>query len=111
MSYSDSTAVFKKRFIEIGLTDANYEAFNAEGLNTLGTFAFSCNYAPGAADERPLVTLAAKVLGDAPTTKEMACIRRLFSEAYSTIAADIREVPTSSRSANAFGRDRYQRKF
>ena len=90
MSYSDSTAVFKKRFIEIGLTDANYEAFNAEGLNTLGTFAFSCNYAPGAADERPLVTLATKVLGDAPTTKEMACIRRLFSEAYSTIAADIR---------------------
>ena len=90
MSYSDSTAVFKKRFIEIGLTEANYEAFNAEGLNTLGTFAFSCNYAPGAADERPLVTLATKILGDAPSTKEMACIRRLFSEAYSTIAADIR---------------------
>ena len=90
MSYSDSKAVFKKRFLEIGLTDANYEAFNAEGLNTLGTFAFACNYAPGAADERPLVTLATNVLGSAPSTKEMACIRRLFSEAYSTIAADIR---------------------
>ena len=60
MSYSDSKAVFKKRFLEIGLTDANYEAFNAEGLNTLGTFAFACNYAPGAADERPLVTLATR---------------------------------------------------
>ena len=90
MSYSDSKAVFKKRFLEIGLTDANYDAFNAEGLNTLGTFAFACNYAPGAADERPLVTLATNVLGNAPSTKEMACIRRLFSEAYSTIAADIR---------------------
>eukprot|EP00435_Cladocopium_sp_Y103_P066897 s26_g29.t1 len=90
MSYSDSTAVFKKRFLEIGLTSANFDAFNAEGLNTMGTFAFSCNYAPGSADERPLVTLATKVLGTEPSTKEMACIRRLFSEAYSTIAADIR---------------------
>eukprot|EP00435_Cladocopium_sp_Y103_P042439 s723_g11.t1 len=90
MSYSDSTAVFKKRFLEIGLTSANFDAFNAEGLNTMGTFAFSCNYAPGSADERPLVTLATKVLGTDPSTKEMACIRRLFSEAYSTIAADIR---------------------
>ena len=58
MSYSDSTAVFKKRFLEVGLTEANYEAFNAEGLNTMGTFAFACNYAPGSADERPLTTLA-----------------------------------------------------
>ena len=31
-----------------------------------GTFAFSCNYAPGASDERPLLDLAAKVLGQAP---------------------------------------------
>ena len=28
---------FSKKFLEIGLTDANYDAFNAEGLNTLGT--------------------------------------------------------------------------
>ena len=90
MSYSDSVAVFKKRFLELGLSEANYESFNAEGLNTLGTFAFSCNFAPGSADERPLVTLATNVLGTAPTTRQMACIRRLFSEAYSTIAADIR---------------------
>ena len=63
MSYSDSTAVFKKRFLEVGLTEANFEAFNAEGLNTMGTFAFACNYAPGSADERPLTTLATNILG------------------------------------------------
>ena len=99
MSYSDSTAVFKKRFLEVGLTEANFEAFNAEGLNTMGTFAFACNYAPGAADERPLTTLATNVLGVAPSTKEMACIRRLFSEAYSTIAADIRSKVEASDEA------------
>ena len=38
MSYSDSKAVFKKRFLEIGLTDANYDAFNAEGLKHVGDF-------------------------------------------------------------------------
>ena len=90
VSYSDSEAVFKKRFLELGLSEANYDAFNREGLNTLGTFAFSCNFAPGSSDERPLVQLATNVLGVAPNTRQMACIRRLFSEAYSTIAADIR---------------------
>ena len=99
MSYSDSVAVFKKRCLEIGLTEANFESFNAEGLNTMGTLAFSCNHAPGSADERPLVTLATKVLGAAPSTKEMACIRRLFSEAYSTIAADIRSKVEASDEA------------
>ena len=99
MSYSDSTAVFKKRFLEVGLTEANFEAFNAEGLNTMGTFAFACNYAPGSADERPLTTLATNILGAAPSTKEMACIRRLFSEAYSTIAADIRSKVEASDEA------------
>ena len=70
MSYSDSTAVFKKRFLEVGLTEAYFESFNAEGLNTMGTFAFACNYAPGAAGERPLITLATNILGVAPSTKE-----------------------------------------
>ena len=65
MSYSDSTAVFKKRFLEVGLTEANFEAFKAEGLNIMGTFAFACNYAPGSADERPLTTLATNILGAA----------------------------------------------
>ena len=45
----------------MGLSDENYKSFNAEGLNTMGTFAFSCSYAPGAADERPLITLATQV--------------------------------------------------
>lgn len=75
MSYSDSEAVFLKRSLELGLSEANYDAFNREGLNTLGTFAFSCNFALGASDERPLVTLATNVLGVAPNTRQMACIR------------------------------------
>ena len=90
MSCSDSEAVFKGRFLELGLSDGNYAAFKAEGITTMGTFAFCCNYAPGGADERPLVTFVTRVLGAAPSTREMACLRRLFSEAFSTIAAEIR---------------------
>ena len=62
MSCSDSTAVFQKEAFRTGLGEANYEAFNAEGLNTTGTFAFALNYAPGSADERPLVTLASVLI-------------------------------------------------
>ena len=61
MSCSDSTAVSKKKSLE-EVGEANYEAFNAEGLNTMGTFAFALNYAPGSADERPLVTLASVLI-------------------------------------------------
>ena len=62
MSCSDSTAVFQKKLLETGLSKTNYEAFNAEGLNTMGTFAFALNYAPGSADECPLVTLASVLI-------------------------------------------------
>ena len=61
MSCSDSTAVSKKEPLE-EVGEANYEAFNAGGLNTMGTFAFALNYAPGSADERPLVTLASVLI-------------------------------------------------
>lgn len=90
MSTSDSEAVFKARFLEVGLTSDNYEAFKAEGIDSLGTLAFCCNYSPGQPDERPLSQFVASVLGKQPTTREMALVRRLHSEAYSTIAAEIR---------------------
>ena len=88
-----------KEILEVGFTEANFEAFNAEGLNTRDNFAFACNYAPGSADERPLTTLATNFLGAAPSKKEMACDRRLFSEAYSIIAADMRSKVEASDEA------------
>ena len=45
------------------------------------------------------MTMATRILGTAPSTQEMACIRRLFSEAYSTIAADMRSKVEASDEA------------
>ena len=96
MSCADSEAVFKEQFLELGLTTAQYDKFKDEGLTTMGTFAFGCNFSPGSADERPLVTMIKNVLGADPSTRDMSCFRRLFSEAYATIAAEIKSKVESS---------------
>ena len=98
--YRTATALqySKRGFWKLGLLKPILKPSMQKG-NIMGTFAFAWNYAPRAADERPLTTLAANVLGVAPSTKEMACIRRLFSEAYSTIAADIRSKVEASDEA------------
>ena len=88
MSYGDSSAVFKQRAQEIGVSEA--EAFTDEGLNTMATFAFSCNYAPGASDEAAFVEMIKKTLAREPSMLELSCLRRLFNESYANIASDIR---------------------
>eukprot|EP00439_Symbiodinium_sp_Y106_P071017 s5691_g12.t1 len=56
----------------------------------MATFAFCCHFNPSASDEKPLTDLVARVLGAPPSLKEMSCFRRLFAEAYATVASDIR---------------------
>ena len=90
MSVADSSAVFRSRALACGLTSEELDKLKSEGLDTMGMFAFSCNYAPGAADEKPFLDLIGKVLGSAPTVKQQAAFRRLFAESYSTVASDIK---------------------
>ena len=89
MSFGDSAAVFKSRALEIGLAADAFAKFEAEGLVTLASLAFSCHFSPGSADEKPLVDLATKVLGAPPSLKETSCVCRLFAEAYATVGSDV----------------------
>ncbi|CAE7285341.1 unnamed protein product [Symbiodinium sp. CCMP2592] len=75
---------------DIGVSDESFAKLEAEGLTTMATFAFCCHFNPSATDEKPLTDLVTKVLGAAPSLKEMSCFRRLFAEAYATVASDIR---------------------
>ncbi|CAE7710304.1 unnamed protein product [Symbiodinium sp. CCMP2592] len=75
---------------DIGVSDQSFAKLEAEGLTTMATFAFCCHFNPSATDEKPLTDLVTKVLGAAPSLKEMSCFRRLFAEAYATVASDIR---------------------
>ena len=90
MSYGDSIAVFKQRAQEIGVSEAVLKAFTDEGLNTMATFAFSCNYAPGSSDEAAFVEMIKKTLSREPSMLELSCLRRPFNESYANIASDIR---------------------
>ena len=72
MAVADSTAVFKARALACGLVSDDYDKFKSAGLDTMALFAFSCNYAPGASDEKPLTDLIAKLLGGVPTVKQLA---------------------------------------
>ena len=90
MSFGDSAAVFKARAADIGLTDDEFKKLESQGLTTMASFAFCCHFNPSASDEKPLVDLVTKVLATSPTLKQMSCFRRLFAEAYATIASDIK---------------------
>ncbi|CAK8986071.1 unnamed protein product [Durusdinium trenchii] len=90
MSYGDSKAVFAQRCKEIGLDDAVTSKIISHGLDTMSKFAFASNFQPGATDETPLVNLTKDFLSRSPTTVEMSCIRRLFSESYANVASDIK---------------------
>ena len=90
MSYSDSKAVFKKRAEAVGLAADVVQLFEDNGLTSMALLAFACNYNPSHADDTSLKELARTVLGRDATLVEMSGIRRLFNEAYATIASDIR---------------------
>ena len=90
MSFGDSAAVFKARAEDIGVTDDEFKKLESQGLTTMASFAFCCHFNPSASDEKPLVDLVTKVLSASPTLKQMSCFRRLFAEAYATIASDIK---------------------
>ena len=90
MSYGDSKAVFRRRCEEIGLTAEVVELIVNHGLDTMAKSAFSCNFSPGSSDESPLIQLAKEIFRRAPSTVEMSCVRRLFSESSANIAADIK---------------------
>ena len=90
MSFGDSEAVFKQRAMQMGLEADALNLFVAKGYTTMARFAFSCSYAPGAASDRPFVDMVKETLGRDPTALESSILRRLFSESYANVAADIK---------------------
>ena len=90
MSVADSEPVFRSRALACGFSAEEYDKFKHEGLGTMAMFAFSCNFSPGAADDKPLMELGQKVLGQPLSIKQAAGMRRLFAECYSAVASDIK---------------------
>jgi hypothetical protein len=89
----ESEAVFVTRAKAMGIDEAVIDAAKLLGWKTLGSFAFSCAYTPGVgSDDAFKAEVLTPLLGDAndPRRSQAAGVRRLFFEAYTLVAADLR---------------------
>jgi len=90
----ESTAVFETRAKAIGLSDAVIASAKALGWSSLGAFAFSCAYTPGVgSDESFKKDVVEALLGADPADPrrtQTASLRRLFFEAYTLVAANLK---------------------
>jgi hypothetical protein len=89
----ESEAVFETRAKAMGLTQDVINAAKLKGWKTLGSFAFACAYTPGVgSDDAFKAEVLTPLLGDEqdPRRTQAAGVRRLFFEAYTLVAADLR---------------------
>ena len=85
---ADSPAVFQARATALGLQEF-LAALTTKGWGTLGEFAFAVNFAPGPTDATTFDTIVVEPITGHKNHAKTAALRRLFFEAYTTVAADI----------------------
>ena len=94
MSNLESTVVFEARAREIGIEESELAVRRGKRWNTFGAFAFSTTYVPQGGDEAKLLKLVATVTGSGasePPDERIPPISRLFFEAYTLAAADLKQ--------------------
>ena len=79
----------KQRALHMGLSPEVLRQFVDKGFHNMALFAFSCNYAPGAASDKPFTDMLEATMGREPNAAELSILRRLFNESYANVAADI----------------------
>ena len=81
--------MFEQRALHMGLEADVLRLIVEKGYKNMALFAFSCNYAPGASNDKPFTEMLTATLGWDPTPPELSILRRLFNESYANVAADI----------------------
>ena len=87
----DSTASFKSRALEIGMSEALCNLLRDNGVSTHGAFAFICPYIAGQGDEAVLMDATEALIHRPLTAPEEIVIRRLFFEAHTMSIADMKQ--------------------
>ena len=85
----DSEASFKSRVLELGISQAHYDALAARNVKTFAGFAFVSAYQPNSQDEKPFVDALSDILG-APPGDMLPVFRRLFYESHTLAIQDLR---------------------
>ena len=83
----DSAAYFSSRVSKVGLGDF-LPAMQEKGWDTMGNFAFSAKYVPGAQDDTSFVTKVVIPLLGAEDLPQEPALRRLHFEAYTLAIAE-----------------------
>ena len=89
MTDIDSQVVFRQRALQLGLKDDLLDKMAKRGWNTMGTYAFASPYMQGQGEDKFASLVVQKLLED-PDHADGPKLRRLFFEAYTLTAGDIR---------------------
>lgn len=65
-------------------------ALTVATFTTMGRFAYSCSFVPGAADDAPLIAMITDVCGGGQTPGVVALFRRLFFESFTSVQGDLK---------------------
>ena len=91
-SFAESEPVFASRCERVGLGEDDVKKLKGQGLTTLAKVAFCCSYTPGSGDDSELIKCLDAALGVASTLGQKASFRRLFHEAFSVTAQEMRSM-------------------
>ena len=90
MSITESEANFSARAQKLGLSADVLQLVVDGGVNTLAKFAYVSSFIPGQSDETPFVAALKELLKRDATVGELSVFRRLHSESYALVAAELK---------------------
>lgn len=85
----ESSAAFKARAKEIGISEADLNLLQAGGIDSFSRYAFCCAFQPGGTNEDVLFDHVEAILGSRPTNADASNYRRLFFESHAL--ADLKQ--------------------
>ncbi|CAE7270056.1 SLC24A2 [Symbiodinium sp. CCMP2592] len=86
----EKVANFSSRAAKLGLKAEVLQLLVDGGVNTLAKFAYVSSFIPGQSDEGPFVTSIKDLLKRDATVGELSVLRRLHSEAFALVAAELK---------------------
>ena len=93
----DSKPFFQSRAKVIGFDNAQIALLEANGVDSMASMTFMCNYQPSAPDDKPLVDSVIKIFTtDPPEPRVLLMVRRLHFEAHAVYLSHLKSRVTST---------------
>ena len=86
---TESHAVFDAKLRDMGL-DGYKDEMSRRGWTTMSTFAFASSWSPGSGDDQAFINQVARPLLGAADHADLPKLRKLYHEAYTIVAAELR---------------------